>query len=141
MKTILMILTLVNLIMFFRARTAVCPVNLYEALSEIINKQENPPLLRYDLYMTNSEKCYPIYAMACKGKCLIGYSDQKQFDWEKAEQHIKAMAKQNGYELAVVKIFNEEKKFLERVKAMTEDGQGIAEMDKLLLRLMENLTL
>lgn len=133
--------SLVGFIMFMRAKKAVCPKKLYEALMGITKGQENAPLLRYDLYMTNSEKCYPIYAMACKGKCLIGYSDQKKYDWDKAEQHMKAMAKQNGYEVSVVKIFTEEKKFLERVKAMTEDGQEICETDKLLTRLMENLTL
>lgn len=133
--------SLVNYIMFVRAKTAVCPKNLHDSLMEITKEQKNAPFLRYDLYMTNSESCFPIYAIACKGKCLIGYSDQKKYDWEKAEQHIKAMAKQNGYEVSVVKIFTEEKKFLERVKAMTQDGQDICETDKLLTRLMENLTL
>lgn len=133
--------SLVNYIMFLRAKKAVCPAEIYETLMEITKGQKKAPLLRYDLYMTNSEKCYPIYVMACKGKCIIGYSAEKQFPWDKAEQHMKSMAKQNGYELAAAKIFTDEKKFLERIQAMTVGGEDICETDQLLIRLMENLTL
>lgn len=129
---------LVNVIMTGKALKYACPLehfnNVKKAVGEAVLK------VRYDLYMTTYDKCYPIYSMTVFDDCIIGYTDQK-LDDDKFDAHIKKMLSQNGFKVSNVKIFNQESKYLERIKnfAASDNVQSKRELE--ILHLMENLSL
>ncbi len=148
---------LITCIMFTRAKKYSCPRILYDAVQKIVDcdgtgigehvldgtdqAAEALPLVVYDLYMTSQENNYPILSMCCHNKTLIGVTDWEKFDYKKAEEHIRIMLKQNGYKNVVIKIFDEQEKYISRVKELKEQKAENTETDQAILRLMLNLSL
>lgn len=135
---------LINCIMFFRARIAICNEELYLEIMKSINNTEGEliiPALKFDFYITSYDNCFPILALVVKDKCIIGYTDFPKFNYDKLNEHLKAMAKQNGLELSTVKIFNDKSKFMERISNMEITQDEISDKDLAIIRLLENLSM
>lgn len=130
----------IGLIMFLRAKKYACPKQLHDFITEMHGAEEKL-WIRYDLYMTAYQNNFPIYAMACKDNSLIGYTDVKGFEFEKAKEHISLLLTQNGFKNVTVKIFSEEKKFLERLEDWNKAEGELSKREAEILHLMENLSL
>ena len=130
---------LVSLIMACKGKNKGCDISLYNRIIKI-NENEAVPVL-YDLYFTSYEKNYPVQALVCVNKGIVGYSNQENFDHKKFEEHINTMLSQNKLSAASIKIFDNEDKFVERVEMLGKVPKTAEDVDNSILRLMMNLTI
>ena len=145
--------SLIESIMFLRAKKYSCPEELHKEIEMILensgkksgdNPSDHPSnvFVSYDHYMTSYEKTYPIYSMACKNRTLIEFGNAPKFDYEKCQEHIKTMLGQNGFKNVTIKIFDSKEKYLRRLQELA-DAQNNEEdnQDEAILHLMSNLSL
>lgn len=131
---------IVNLIMCIRAYKYICSDKLHASIEDILNGAENP-YIRYDLYVTAYENTFPIMALTCFEDSIIGYSNVKEFKHNKFEEHVKTLLTQNGLKVATIKIFDNEDKFLDRIKTFATSEKETTDKEYKVIRLMENLSL
>ena len=126
----------VNMIMFFKAKG--CSIEMKEAVGEEIKGLSE----RYDLYLTSYAKNFQISHLVMKGKNIIGLTEQEGFDESACNKHLKTLFAQNGFHNITVKIFQDQGKYLERVKSLQDSGtEDDKEFNEKVLELMENLSL
>lgn len=131
---------LIITIMFLRAKKFSCSEELRQEILGAGADDDNI-VIRYDLYMTAYQHCFPIYVMTCKAGELIGFSDAPDFAYEEAAKHITLLLSQNGFKNVTVKIFDKKERFLERIKAMADAEKENTAKDLEILHLMENISL
>lgn len=73
----------------------------------------------YENVFTSYEKNYYVDCIVISGRDVVGYSADKNTDPAKAAEHIRTILKSNSYKQNV-KIFKEQKAFLERVRTLSE---------------------
>ncbi|MBO5145150.1 MAG: hypothetical protein J6C19_06395 [Lachnospiraceae bacterium] len=74
----------------------------------------------YSMYLTSYKLNFPITCFAIRGNNLIGYTEFKSCNTTACEEHIKDMLKQNSLKNVTVKIFDEQKRFTERLTQLQE---------------------
>ena len=105
---------LVNVCLFMKRRSI--PGELYEEIKSHAGSMETA----YELVLTTYETSYPITALMIAGDEIIGYGEGgEKLNWKKAEEHIRAVLKNNGISHTHVHIFQEKKQFLERMDALS----------------------
>ena len=107
--------SLISTIMFVRGMKYTCPEKLHDRICELQNEQKLP-LFCYDLYFTSYDKTYPVYAMAATENELLGLLSEKA-DANKAQEHIKEALQKDGQKNVTVKLYQEEDKYLDRIRA------------------------
>ncbi len=90
---------------------------MQEALYEKIHGAAKDLKVIYELNFTTYEKNYPVEAAVICGREVAGYTLDSGADTKKLEKHIKDILHNNGYD-ENVKIFKDEKKFLDRVREL-----------------------
>lgn len=120
--------SLISAIMFARGKRYTCPQEVYRRLEEVKNDDRNLPLLCYDLYLTEYDKVFPVYVMAATEGELLGLLAESG-DVAKAQEHIRDALQKDGQKNVTVKLYQDEEKFLDRIKAAAKDN-GSAKEDK-----------
>ena len=119
--------SLISTIMFIKGKKYTCPAALHERIMDL-QKEQNVPLFCYDLYLTGYDKNYPVYVMAATENELLGLLSDKA-DAAKAQEHIKEALQKDGQKNVTVKLYQEEEKFLERIKAAVSANASATEQD------------
>ncbi len=133
--------SLVNYIMFLKASKYRCGEELHEKINNINHINDTEMLhIRYDLYITSYEKNYPIISMFVANDCLIGYTNIKEFAHNKFEENARTMLGKNNLKIGTIKIFEDETKYLDRLKAVVNNEPKQSKNDLAVSHLMENLS-
>lgn len=81
----------------------------------------------YDMVFTAYQKNVPVDCVSVSDTQVIGYVSSKKADIPFGENHIREILRSNGCKSAGVKLFRDEKPFLDQVKLMnkkiSEDGK------------------
>ncbi len=130
---------IVSMILFMRAEKFSCSSHLYEEVMKIAGDKKDSLLAGFDFYLTSYDKNFPL-SVACVAKdCLIAYTPWEKCDCNKCKEHFEEYMKKNGISGISVKVFTDEKKFLERFKQVRDDDT--TENEKAMYRLLLNLSL
>lgn len=130
---------IVSMILFMRAEKFSCSSHLYEEVMKIAGDKKDILLAGFDFYLTSYDKNFPL-SVACVAKdCLIAYTPWEKCDCNKCKEHFEEYMKKNGISGINVKVFTDEKKFLERFKQVRDDET--TENEKAMYRLLLNLSL
>jgi hypothetical protein len=106
---------------------------------KIAGDKKDSLLARFDFYLTSYDKNFPL-SVACVAKdYLIAYTPWAKCDCNKCKEHFEEYMKKNGISGINVKVFTDEKKFLERFKQVRDDET--TENEKSMYRLLLNLSL
>jgi hypothetical protein len=119
--------SLVSVIMYLRI-----PKYSQKAYKEISAREGNVPVI-YSMYLTSYKLNFPINAFAVKGNNLIGYTEFKNCNVSACEEHIRDIFKQNGIKNITIKIFSDQKRFMERLDQLQELEAGKKEDEILTL--------
>jgi len=130
---------IVSMILFMKAERFSCAPHLYEEVMKIAGDRKDDLLAGFDFYLTSYDKNFPL-SVACVAKdCLIAYTPWEKCDCNKCKEHFEEYMKKNGISGISVKVFTDEKKFLERFKQVRDDET--TENEKAMYRLLLNLSL
>lgn len=130
---------IVSMILFMKAEKFSCSSHLYEEVMKIAGDRKDDLLAGFDFYLTSYDKNFPL-SVACVAKdCLIAYTPWEKCDCNKCKEHFEEYMKKNGISGISVKVFTDEKKFLERFKQVRDDDT--TENEKAMYRLLLNLSL
>ena len=130
---------IVSMILFMKAERFSCAPHLYEEVMKIAGDRKDDLLAGFDFYLTSYDKNFPL-SVACVAKdCLIAYTPWEKCDCNKCKEHFEEYMKKNGISGINVKVFTDEKKFLERFKQVRDDET--TENEKAMYRLLLNLSL
>ncbi|MBR1670015.1 MAG: hypothetical protein IJ695_04885 [Butyrivibrio sp.] len=99
----------VNMIMFLRAKPC------SDADHEVILQHAGSLLIHYDHLITSYDRNFCVSASTVLDKNIICYLSDDDSDPSDLEKHIKKMMAQNGYSSYSVKVFDDLKKFCERL--------------------------
>ncbi len=77
-------------------------------------------LALYENVMTSYENTFYLDCLVIAGRDVVGYTSNPKTDASKAAEHIRTILKNNSYKQNV-KIFQEKKAFLERVRTLAQD--------------------
>lgn len=92
------------------------PGELYAKVEEI----KGGVTVLYDMVFTAYQKNIPTDCVAVSDTQVIGYVSNKKADVSFGEDHIREILRKNGCKSAGVKLFRDEKPFLEQVKLMNK---------------------
>ncbi|MBO5324954.1 MAG: hypothetical protein J6A80_01860 [Lachnospiraceae bacterium] len=130
---------IVSMILFMKAERFSCAPHLYDEVMKIAGDRKDDLLAGFDFYLTSYDKNFPL-SVACVAKdCLIAYTPWEKCDCNKCKEHFEEYMKKNGISGISVKVFTDEKKFLERFKQVRDDET--TENEKAMYRLLLNLSL
>ena len=106
---------MISAIMFEKARKYSCPGKLFEKIDSCCRAS-----VAYELYLTAYKEEYPLYCCVSTENELLSFGP---FDEKKAgrgEEHIKAILKKEGRNGVSVKLFTDEKAFIERIRKTSD---------------------
>lgn len=129
----------VEMIMSFRGIKHKCQPELHEEIAD--KSVDGKPYLRYDLFITSYDKCFPLQSLTCFDGSLVAYSEYEKFDHGKFEEHVNTMLANNLLKVGMIKVFTDKKKYLDRISSFAESSNEISENDYKVMRLMENLSI
>lgn len=130
---------LVSMIMYMCAEKYSCSKNDKDEISAFLGDYE---LYGYDFYLTSYNSFFPIIAATCAKGTLICYMAQtKKATANACEDHIEEYMKKNSISGVNVKVFTDRKKFMERLKALSEDEYEAEEKEQAAFALLKSLTL
>lgn len=87
----------------------------------------------YSMYLTSYKLNFPINCFAVQGGCLIGYTEFAACDTDACEKHIKDIFSQNAIKGTTIKIFKEQRKFIDRLSQLEALEHGGKEEEILTL--------
>lgn len=82
---------------------------------EAVCKKEQ---ILYDMVFTSYQKNVPVDAVIVSNTQIIGYVTNEKADLSFGEEHIRTILRENRCKSVGVKLFREEKRFLEQAKQM-----------------------
>lgn len=132
---------LVSMILFMKAEIHSCSVHLYEEIIRIADEKKDKLLAGFDFFLTSYNRNFPLSAACVAKDCFIAYTPWENCDCNECKRHIEEYMKKNGISGIVVKIFSDEKKYLERFAQLCEDNTDVTENEKAMYRLLLNLSL
>ncbi len=89
-------------------------------LKEKVEQVNGNVLILYDMIFTTYQKTVPVDAAAVSGTQVIGYVSSEKADLSFGEEHIREILKNNKCKSVGVKLFREEKRFLDQLKQMNQ---------------------
>ena len=132
---------IVSMILYMRAEKFGCEKHLYEEVMKIAGEQKDKLLAGFDFFLTSYNRNFPL-STACVAKgCLIAYTPWEECDCNSCKAHLEEYMKKNGISGIVVKIFTDEKKYLERFSQICDEEIVINENEEAMYRLLLNLSL
>lgn len=125
--------SLVSTIMFIRFKS--CP----RALADTIASASNDLLFAFDRVFTSYDKNYSVDHLVVSGGMITGLSLSKKFVEEDFIKHLDKYLKAENYKDVPIKIFKDEKKYVERLSGMPRNE--ITERDEGIMRVLLNISL
>lgn len=132
---------IVSMILFMKAEKFSCDVHLHEEIIKIAGNDKERLLAGFDFYLTSYDKNFPLSAACVAKDCFIAYTPWEKCDCNKCKEHFEEYMKKNSISGIVVKIFTDEKKYLERFAQFCEDNTDATENERAMYRLLLNLSL
>ncbi|MBQ8246391.1 MAG: hypothetical protein IJZ42_04605 [Lachnospiraceae bacterium] len=132
---------IVSMILFMKAEKFSCDVHLHEEIIKIAGNDKERLLAGFDFYLTSYDKNFPLSAACVAKDCFIAYTPWEKCDCNKCKEHFEEYMKKNSISGIVVKIFTDEKKYLERFAQLCEDNTDATENERAMYRLLLNLSL
>ena len=102
----------VNMIMFLRYKS--CD----RENADLIDAESGEMNGLYDCVFTSYEKNYSIAHLVVKGSTICGFSENKDFDEQSFDKHLNDILAKENYKNVSIKIFNDRKKYLERLQQL-----------------------
>ncbi len=102
----------VNMIMFLRYKS--CD----RENADLIDAESGEMNGLYDCVFTSYEKNYSIAHLVVKGSTICGFSENKEFDEQSFDKHLNDILAKENYKNVSIKIFNDRKKYLERLQQL-----------------------
>ncbi|MCQ2493588.1 MAG: hypothetical protein MJ104_03210 [Lachnospiraceae bacterium] len=124
---------LVELIMFIRYKTC------NDELADKIENSSDGLIQAYDRVFTSKEKTQAIDHLVVNNNSLCCYTSAKKFSESDFQKHIAVYLKAENIKDTTIKVFTEEKKYLERISNMSPDNN--TEKDKEILNVLLNISL
>lgn len=109
---------LVGLIMIFMYKS------MTPELHQKIFEKKGSLTMVYETILTNYEKNTLVDAIAICGNQVVGYTSSPKADLKYVEQNTQKILRHNGYGVTV-KLFKEEKPFLERMDSLNANAQSL----------------
>jgi hypothetical protein len=110
-----------------------------EKIYREIEAQKGDVDVIYSMYLTSYKLNFPINAFAVRGNNLIGYTEFEKCNISACEEHIRDIFKQNGIKNITIKIFSDQKRFIERIDQLQELEAGKRESE--ILELLGDISL
>ncbi|MBR1472514.1 MAG: hypothetical protein IJ600_12855 [Lachnospiraceae bacterium] len=130
--------SLISAIMFVKAQKHTCPESIYRQAREILPEEKAYPLLAADLYFTAYEHSYPVYLLAAAENEVFGLlAGAEAKGIAGAEAHLKEALQKDGKKNVTVKLYGEEKKFLERLKGAAQAADAQEKKEAKAAKLLE----
>lgn len=104
----------VDMIMFLRFKS--CSV---EAADKIAVHTEGLKGL-FDMVFTSYDKNYQVAHITVRGNTICGYTQDDKFDEQAFYKHLDALLKKDSYKDTSIKVFNDVKKYTDRLEQMKE---------------------
>lgn len=99
----------------------------------------------FDMVFTSEKKIMPVDCIVISGNTICGYTSKEKVDTNEAAKHIKKYLDSNKYTKVSVKIFDNYKNFLSRIKEMNqlaiEEKEQEKERESGIRRVILNLSL
>ena len=111
---------IVSFIMYLRAEKYACSDDLHEKIKQY---EGNNVLIGYDYYLTSYTVNYPLCTAAAGKQALIALCLDSKTKTVDAEEHIKEYLKKNEIKNIVVKVFDNEEKYLARLETLANSEE------------------
>lgn len=98
--------SLVSVIMFLR----------YRSFTEKIDCEGI--LNAYDMIFTSEKINYRVSHLCVSDNCLIGYSEDQEFDENKFREHVTSILAAENFKNVTVKVFTDKKSYLNRISSL-----------------------
>lgn len=132
---------IVSMILFMKAEKFSCSDELHAKILEAAGNKKDELLAGFDFYITSYDKNFPLSAALVRKGSMIAYTPWEKCDCNKCKEHFEEYMKKNGISGINVKIFSDEKKFLERFVQLSEDNLEVTDNEKAMYGLLLNLSL
>lgn len=126
--------SLVSMIMFLRQHS--CSKEVYDAVSVVSKDMEQ----LYDLVFTTEKVTYVVAHAAYRAKCLVLFAEKK-VDANALEAHIQEYMKRAGISGVNVKVYNDLKKYTERLGQLCALGREEGKLVQEVMQLLKEITL
>jgi len=129
--------SLVSVIMYLRIPA------FQETIYQEISAKADGLSAIYSMYLTSYKLNFPISCFIVRGNNLIGYTEFPSCDAPACEEHINNMLKQNSIKDVTVKIFHDQKKFMNRLEQLRalEHADELCKKETEILELLCNISL
>lgn len=124
---------LVELIMFIRYKTC------NDELADKIEEASVGLIQAYDRVFTSKEKTHPVDHLVINNNSLCCYTSAKKFSEADFQKHIGVYLKAENIKDTTIKVFTDDKKYLERISNMSSDNN--TEKDKDILNVLLSISL
>jgi len=114
---------LISAIMFEKAKKFVCPKELYEKVKAVCKASAG-----FDFYLTAYKEEFPLYCCVCTDNEVLGLLAGDEKKAKSGEEHIHTMLKNEGKGKVSVKLYTDEKSFLERIERTDEASEKSDEL-------------
>jgi hypothetical protein len=106
---------MISAIMFEKAKKYSCPKELYEKVKEVCRASAG-----FDLFLTAYKEEYPLYSCVCTENEVLGLMDGDEKKAGRGEEHIRSILKKESKGNVSVKLFTDEKAFIDRISRTPE---------------------
>lgn len=130
--------SIVSFIMFLRAEKYSCPASLHHDVAPLEGKGA---FIGYDYYLTSYTSNFPLPVAAVGKGVLIAYLTHEKSKAGDCETHIKEYLKKNDISDINVKVFDQEAKFTERLKTLSESEEALTDNEAKAFALLSSLSL
>lgn len=130
--------SIVSFIMFMRAEKYSCPEKLHHEVAPLEGKGA---LIGYDYFLTSYSENYPLPVAAVGKGVLIAYLNHPKSKPGDCETHLKEYFKKNDIKDITVKVFDQEAKFTERLKTLSESEEDLTTNEANAFALLSSLSL
>lgn len=124
---------LVEMIMFLRYKG--CNTDYADKFEEASKGLVNS----FDRVFTSKEKNFVVDHLTVNGNSICGYTSDKKFSEEDFNKHITTYLKAENIKDTFIKIFQDENKYLERIKSMSQEDT--LQKDKEILNVLHSISL
>ncbi|MBO4846088.1 MAG: hypothetical protein J5525_07250 [Lachnospiraceae bacterium] len=125
---------LINAIMKSRVKTV--SADIYEKIEDVKGDLKG----FYSLYLTSYETNFYLAHSVITSDSLICYTDDKDFDQKKFDEHIKKHMKLEGIDNMLIKVFDSLDSYTTRLKQLNDSKQSLNPNEKM-CKLLMNISL
>ena len=106
---------MISAIMFEKAKKFSCSKELYEKVKDVCKASAG-----FDLYLTAYKEEFPLYSCVCTENEVLGLLEGDEKKAGRGEEHIRSILKKESKGNVSVKLFTDEKAFVDRISRTPE---------------------